>query len=190
MPGIRHKPVGSELSQAEWEADDSHIFESAPRVRSLFLPPQVWTATSGSPSFIVGGPVPDRNPLWVFPDNSTSYLTTWTIVPSDWYSGALSAVLSWSNDSFTATGNVLWEVRVTTFVTGMGWGQPPDATGWFTLPSPAGYIRQDLLSSILPSPVAGRLMRIAIGRLGEAAQDTMPGAAWFIGLELRYTAVV
>ncbi len=210
MPGIRHKPVGSDLSQAEWEADDSHIVDSlnvgsvtgaqygevratrviAPRTQSILLPPQVWAATYGNPVLTIVGTVPDRFPVWAFPDSTQEYIATWTQIPFDYHSGQLAIVLNWSSVSGSG-GTCLWEVRVTVFDAGEGLGKPVSWSTWWSLPGPASQvIRRDVQYFDLPGAAAGKLLRVTVGRLGFRPEDTMTGDAWLLNVEIRYTAVV
>ena len=193
---LSHKTKGAELSQAEFEALDSHTVDSFAAgdlpthgagqhtdiTRTLWLPADAWTIITGTPAITIYSA---RYRAWAFDSASDEEITTDFRLPDDWASGALVFKQYWTNAGAGA-GDVVWRLDVAATAAAesltAAWVTTRDT---ITAPAVSVLTVSTLTATVTPS--ASDLIQLLVGRDGDNAADTLGNDAGFLGLLIEYT---
>jgi len=158
------------------------------RTRSIYVIPNDMTANRGAPAQAQGGGgTDDAIDWWAIPDAATGSVSFQIVVPADWVSGALSAVIIYSQSvvnnnfrcrldyAYLASGDLTTEVSASTSFTlaASGTGSAVSYSSGQSLGTPDS---------------TGELLRINFARIGADALDTNTGSMRLLAIRIDYTA--
>lgn len=157
------------------------------RTRSVFVPPGAFILFGGAPSEVSVTVSNMSLHAWAFDDASIERIAGQIPLPKDWLSGTVTYTIYWIANAIA--GAVRWGIHAQAAALNEDPISVNDISGAITT-TVSGTVRGLNKSiSAVHTVEAADLLRIDVVRDGGHAADTMAGDAWFLGVEVSYTAV-
>ena len=174
-----------------WRAEDP-TDAITDRTRRIFLGPGAFAINTGTPARAFVGSsatVTEDIDAWAFDGAAAEVLGTNAMMPSDWDGGAVTAVVHWAPSDTTA-GNVYWQVYLASIAAAEQVDQAyADVASIIVAAGGTADVKKSSSGSITLSSGTDPFLKCLIVRQAADALDTYNAQdAWFLGLEIQYTA--